>query len=362
MRIAVVSTSRGMSAGYRNHLVNVMPLLRDVRGVNAAEVFAPEGSLAAADPSLAARSGGRGRKGLRRLVSGFQPDVILLPAARAFELPGIPTVTLVQNMEALTAPVSGNTLPEAARNVGRRVVIKRSCRRSRRVIAVSSYVRDFLLWQWHIPADKIGVVTIGVRPPLGPDDVEQPKGVPDGSFVFTAGSIRPARGLADALGALALMRARGKAFTLVIAGEATPGAARHKRSLERLASRLGVDTSVVWAGQLDQAEMGWCFRNCELFLATTRAEALSNVTLEVLSYGCLTVATDIGFAREVLAENAVYYPAGDTGRLADALCEARGLDDASRESWRVTAQRRAREYDWSVTAERTVAELALAIP
>jgi glycosyltransferase involved in cell wall biosynthesis len=350
-----------MSSGYRNHVANVMPLMREVRGVDAAELFAPEGSLAAADPSLGAHAGGGGRDGLRKVVRGFRPDVILLPAARAFELPGVPTVTLVQNMEALTAPVSGNTLPEAARNLGRRAVIKRSCRRSRRVIAVSAHVRDFLVRQWHIPSDKIGVVTIGVRLPLGPDDVAPPKGVPDGSFVFTAGSIRPARGLADALGALAVMRARGKTFTLVIAGEATPGAARHKRSLERLASRLGVETSVVWTGQLDQAEMGWCFRNCELFLATTRAEALSNLTLEVLSYGCLTVATDAGFAREVLAENAVYYPAGDTGRLAEALCEARGLDDASRESWRARAQRRAREYDWNVTAERTVAELALAI-
>jgi glycosyltransferase involved in cell wall biosynthesis len=177
-------------------------------------------------------------------------------------------------------------------------------------------------------------------------------------FVFTAGSIRPARGLCDALAALATGPARD--LDLVVAGVATADARRHLVRLENMAVELGVADRVVWAGQLDEAEMSWCFSRCQAFLMTSRAEACPNTALEALTHGTLIVSTDRDPMPEFLERIAWYYEPGDHLMLGNLVAAAIGIGEDERSQRREAARRRARDFRWTETARLTVGELAQA--
>jgi glycosyltransferase involved in cell wall biosynthesis len=121
-----------------------------------------------------------------------------------------------------------------------------------------------------------------------------------------------------------------------------------------------VASDLLWAGQLDPLEMSWCFGNCGAFVMTSRAEACPNTLLEAMSHGCLVVSTDRPPMPEFLEDSAAYYQAGsgaDLGRKLEMALQATEEEKAKR---RARAAARAREFDWRITAERTLSELELA--
>ena len=130
---------------------------------------------------------------------------------------------MIRNMEPLARPIAGNRLIDMAKNLGRAYAAWQACRHASRVIAVSNYVRDFLIHTWHVPAERLGVVYHGVDSPRQGAFMPTPAnlgGLGPQPFLFTAGSIRPARGLEDLVDALGtLATAQGFRPPLVVAGE-----------------------------------------------------------------------------------------------------------------------------------------------
>lgn len=363
MKVVIVNlTGGGLSGGYRKYLHRLMPLLQRDARISALTVFVPPAAAAAIDAGLPVQtwSAGDDRRNfadLKRRVASLRPDVVFVPTARHLDLGSIPVITMVRNMEPLLVPFGGNTWREGVKNVARAWEAKRAATRARRTIAVSHFVRDFLVERWRLDAERIGVVPHGGDPAdvgAGFDD-SRPFGVD--RYVFAAGSIRPARGLEDALHALALLRKTP--LRLVIAGAADAGTAGYERFLRHRSTRLGISSSVVWAGQLDDRAMRAAFAGCAAFVMTSRAEACPNVVLEAMSAGCVSASVDQPPMPEFFGESALYYRAGRPQELADRL--ARLLDGGVEvEQMRTAARRRAAEYTWTATCDRTIRQLEMA--
>jgi len=232
---------------------------------------------------------------------------------------------------------------------------KRACQRACRVIAVSNYVRSFLEQQWKIEPEKIGVVYHGVeQPPPNPRRPERVAAGIEGRFFFTAGSIRPARGLEDAVKAMALIQERS-AFWLVIGGAAAGNLAYIER-IRELANILGVADRIVWAGQLGPEEMSWCYRHCAAFVMTSRVEACPNVVLEALAHSCIGISSDAPPMPEFFKDSGIYYAGGDEKSLAARMNQV--LESGGKlEHLRTAALERSCAFSWQVTASRTVDEL-----
>ncbi len=343
MRVAVVNlTGGGFSGGYRKYLDTLVPLLGQDRRVSAVDVHGP-GST-------------------RRQVSRPSPDVVFIPTARWSNWGTTPVVCMVRNMEPLTAPFGGNPPAEVVKNLARATVAKRACRRSDRIIAVSSHVRDFLVHRWGVDPSKVGVVEHGVEPPLPKPHVPRPRVLPagfTGPFVFTAGSLRPARGLEDALRALPSLHQRGLSATLVVAGSSV-GSTAYESRMRALARQWGVEQAVVWAGQLSAGEMSWCYHHCACFVMTSRAEACPNVLLEAMAHGCVCVSVRERPMTDILGEAGLYYPRGEPAGLADQLAVALCADPSARERHRESTLARVAGRDWRRTATETVDQLELA--
>ena len=371
MKLAIVSlTDGGMSLGYRKYLLRILPLLRQNPDVSELHVLLPAASLPKLEDvhSFAQWHTWNGNSMLvgrwvRQRVESLGVEVVYIPSQR-FVHTGLPTVVTVQNMEPLVAPLGGNPLSETLRHLARRLATWNACRRADRVIAISQHVKSFLTNRWNIPEKKIGVVYHGV------DDLEEAERnqLPDclqsvvpGRFLLTIGSIRPARGLEDAIEALPLLTPQWPQLQLAIIGAVEPRMGFYWRRLQQLVQRYGLADRVVWAGSQPEKVVNWCYRNCALFIMTTRSEALSIIALEAMKAGCVCVVTEVGALPELFQQNAFFYRAEQPGSLAEQLRKALLLGDSQRTAMVEGLRRRAAEFTWQRTADLTLLELRRAI-
>lgn len=370
MRLAIVNlTHGGLSGGYLKYLRAMVPRLAAHPRIERVDVLAPDQSRERLqDPAWLTDTFRvdpwySGFRNLNEAVLARAPDVILIPTANWTDFGRVPSVVMVRNMEPLEVPFGGNPLREAMRNLARRAAARRACRRATRVIAVSRHVAGFLSAQWEIRADRLGVVYHGVD--RAPEAVPpaRPRQLPDGigPFVFTAGSIRPARGLVDLVDALSELRTSGLPTTVVVAGAVDAGMDAFMRSLQMRATAGGVADRIVWTGPLSQAEMRWCYEASSAFVMTSRAEACPNVALEAMSHGCICVSVDHAPMPEFFGSSALYYRARDGKALAHALASLFSSPATHQSARRADAVSRALAFSWDTTAENTVAQLTLAL-
>jgi glycosyltransferase involved in cell wall biosynthesis len=370
MKVAIINlTGGGLSHGYRNYLSEVLPrMLRHPR-LSQIYVYLPPGfssCLAGILPPEYLKqcdNSFRGRRELRREMARISPDVAFFPGNRWLNPGRIPSVAMVQSMLPMVMPFGGNGLGDIVKNLERAHATKVACKRANRVIAVSKYVKDFLVNSWRISPARIGMVYHGVKPPPDAEALKMPGGIPPewtGKFLFTAGSMHPYRGLDDVIKALAVLASQGARPPLVIAGGADHTQLPYLRKMKNLAEKLGVQSQVAWVGHLEAAEMSWCYQHCRLFLMTSRVEACPNIALEAMSHGACCLAADNPPLPEFFRDAAIYYRPRCGSELATAIGTALGYPVERTERLRAQARRRAADFTWEETVERTIRELELA--
>jgi glycosyltransferase involved in cell wall biosynthesis len=355
LKIVLLTLTRGgVSGGYRKYLQRLLPLLREQPEIERVDHFAPPQLAAAGDLTWPQNDDLRGFPELRKSVAALRPDVVFIPTGRVMRVGELPVVSMIRNMEPLEVPFGGNSFVEGVKNVARARLARRSALRADRVIAVSGHVRDFIVSHWGVPESRVAVVYHGVDAADPAEPVRPPvlEAVGDAPFLFTAGSIRPARGLEDVVQALSSLPPDVK---LVIAGTVDRGAEHYHRAMRELAQTRGVASRIVWAGQLDRQAMTWCFRKAAFFVMTSRAEACPNAALEAMAEGAVSISTDHPPMPEFFADAALYYRERDGDALARRLAEGFSLSDNT--EWRQRARLRARAFTWDATARATVAEL-----
>ena len=264
----------------------------------------------------------------------------------------------------MVMPFGGNGWRDIAKNIERAYATKVACKRANRVIAISNYVKEFLVNTWHIAPDRIGMVYHGVNPPLPPDAQKISGNVPrewSGEFLFTAGSMHPYRGLDDVIKALAILASQGVRPPVVIAGGADSTQLPYLRRMKNLAEKLGVQAQIAWTGHLEAAEMSWCYSHCRLFLMTSRVEACPNIALEAMSHGAFCLAADNPPLPEIFQEAALYYRPKCGEALAQAISAALAYSPDAAGIRRVRAKQRAGDFTWEETTDRTVQEFDRAI-
>ena len=368
MKVIIVNLTRGgLSYGYQKYLKKIVPLLRRHPHIEDLTIFVPPKFTSLIEeqvPCYSCEDTVAGRRALKETLVKLSPEVIFFPSLRGIAVGQIPTVGMIRNMESLAKHFWGNCWREDLKNFARYYSARVACRRNSRVVAVSEYVRDFLTGTWQVPPGKIGVVYHGVNQPAEPASLPVPEGIPPhwaGQFFFTAGSIRPARGLEDIIQALPALASRGIRLPLVIGGHVDNSCLHYKRKMQELSKRLGVEDQIVWVGHLTPAEMSWCYFHNRLFVMTSRVEACPNVALEAMIHGCSCVVADNPPLPEFFQGAGVYYTPRSGDSLAGAIFEAINWLPPEREKRQALARARAQEFTWERTAELTVRELENAV-
>lgn len=191
------------------------------------------------------------------------------------------------------------------------------------VHANSQAVKSFLIDQG-VPARKISIVYNGldfVR--VTPAAITRDDGLamlglpcdPRRRFVTIVANLHnPVKDYPMFLRAAARVRAEVSDAAFVIAGEG-----ELKAELHALVHQLGLQDDVFFIGRCDHiAELLYVSDVCVL---SSKAEGFSNAILEYMGAGRPVVATDVGGAREVIAEGETGYlvPSGDDEAMAARL-------------------------------------------
>jgi glycosyltransferase involved in cell wall biosynthesis len=367
MRLAILNiTSGGMSGGYRKYLDAVLPRLVRHPKISALLIGAPSGvddsswraqtphatwcTLASPRRLVATAADG----GIAELFVRFRPDAVFVPTARPFVDRHAPVVTMLRNMEPLAFPNAENPFPERVRTWVRRRAAWEAVHRADRIIAISGFVRDFLVERWGITPEKIGLVYHGVDPlPAMP---VRPARMPtewDDGFLFTAGSVRPARGLEDLLRAIPKLP---PSVRIAVAGGVNASMGAYARQLARMVEASGARDRVAWLGSCTGAEMSWCYRRCTAFVMTSRVEACPNTALEAMTEGCVTIAADNPPLPEIFGTTVVYYHPRDGADFAVWIQEVLAWTSDYRVQASARARARAADFTWDRCVNGIVAE------
>jgi glycosyltransferase involved in cell wall biosynthesis len=222
-----------------------------------------------------------------------------------------------------------------------------------RVLAISNDAARDLTARLAVPAAKIDVTPLGIRP-VGPpaaadaDQVRSRFGLSRRPVILCVAQKRVHKNLATLLRAVAEMTE--EAPQVVLPGSPTA----HEDELRSLASQLGVADRVLFPAWVSEEELDGLYAMAACFCLPSFSEGFGLPVLEAMVRGVPVVCADAAALPEVAGDAALLFDPHDHRALAAALRRviaepALAADLAQR------GRARAREYTWERTARATLA-------
>jgi glycosyltransferase involved in cell wall biosynthesis len=266
----------------------------------------------------------RGVAQLIRYFSGKRVDVLhaQLEAANILgplfaRCRGVPAFTTLHTIETPKGRAR-------SRSVLLNQVLKSCCSR---ILCVSEHVRQHYLARLRFPPDRLTTLYNGID--LAPFATARDLrfktrallGIPAGTPVLTTVAVlRPPKGIEFMIEAMPHVLARRPETRYLIVGDG-----EHETALKALATRLGLDGRVIFAGR--RSDIPAVMGASDIFVLPSVNEALPTVLVEAMAAGLPIAATDIGGIPEMVEPgvNGILLPPRDPAKLAHACC--RLLDD-----------------------------------
>lgn len=190
------------------------------------------------------------------------------------------------------------------------------------MVAVSPAVQRYLISTLSIPAHKVSLINNGVfeRMPLTSDVIEKTRvqfGLHSENFVIgTVGRlVNDDKRVSDLIRALAIVQGRGFPHVrLLVVGDGPD-----RNALADLASALGVENSVIFAGY--QSDPQPLYGVMDVFALASASEAFGLVLVEAMFEGLPVIATNVGGIPGVVEDSrtGLLVPPMSPVRLADAM-------------------------------------------
>jgi len=303
---------------------------------------------------------------LAEVVARVRPDILhahspvlnVLPALRVARRAGIPLVYEVRAFWEDAAVDHGTARENGVRYRATRMLETYALRRADRVTTICEGLKREIVSRG-IPDAKVTVIPNAVDPAafrfhLPPDErLKASLGLAARTVVGFIGSFYAYEGLDLLIQALPRVRERVPDARLLLVGGGPEEA-----SLKALASRLGLQDLVVFAGRVPHGDVHRYYSIVDVFAYPRRAMRLTDLVtplkpLEAMAQGRILVASDVGGHRELIrdGENGVLFAAGSADALADAI--SRLL--AQRERWPGLRERGRRFVEEERTWSRSVA-------
>jgi glycosyltransferase involved in cell wall biosynthesis len=237
-----------------------------------------------------------------------------------------------------------------------------SCRRARRVLAISQSTADDVVRFLGVPRDRIDLALPGVDTrfrPLPRAEVEawrQRRGLPD-RFLLFVGTLEPRKNLPVLIRAFAALPSADRAGVhLVLAG----GGGWMMDDIEQAIEASGLAGSIHRPGFVPDDELVWWYNAAEAVVYPSVFEGWGMPVTEAMACGRPALVSDVSSLPEAVGETGLRLPPNDEAAWTAAL--ARCIFDAG---WRQEHGERARAYvarfTWAETAAQTVASYQKAL-
>jgi glycosyltransferase involved in cell wall biosynthesis len=270
----------------------------------------------------------------------------------------IPTVVTIHDLSFMRFPDRFR----AANRLYLTTMTRLSCRRARRIIAVSQATADETIRLLDVPAERIDVVHHGVEHsrfrPLSSDQVQafrRDKDLPD-RFVLFLGTLEPRKNLVTLVESFAHTRAARQGLRLVVAG----GKGWYYQEIFRRVEDLGMTEAVRFPGFVPDAELPLWYNAATVFVYPSVYEGFGMPLLEAMACGCPVIGSNASCMPEVVGDAGLLVAPDDVAGLSaklDLLLENADL----REDLGRRGRTRAAAFTWEAAARATTASYRRAL-
>ena len=177
--------------------------------------------------------------------------------------------------------------------------------------------------------------------------------------LFSCGRLNPAKGHADLIRAVGILRQDGLAVRCAIAGEDEAGGAGYRRELEALIRELDLEGAVKLLGAVSEREVIERLHGAHAFVLASLGEPFGVAVMESMAAGLPTVVTNAGGNPQLVVDgvDGVLFPVADPAALARAVTAVL-RDPVLAESLAVAASATAAARDLAPSSAQILLELA----
>jgi glycosyltransferase involved in cell wall biosynthesis len=291
--------------------------------------------------------------GMRSLAKEIKADVIFAPGNLGPLYSPVPMVLSLQVTPAASVH-AGSSLSKRAWWAAMTEASRRSAHKAAHVLTVSHYLRDWVLSNWKLRADKVTATPYGVGAPfIGAANAVTADASVESPFVLYAGDFQPHKNLLRLVDAFAQVARNHPSLKLVFAGDTSGGllpGVQQRIALHRL------DNRVQMLGRVTAEHLAALYRSAEVVAMPSLAESFGLPVIEALACGAVVLSADIPSLREIGSGATAYFPPTDTDELARAL-ERLLIDEEARQQMKRGGPLRASSYTWATTAQQTLKAL-----
>jgi glycosyltransferase involved in cell wall biosynthesis len=234
-----------------------------------------------------------------------------------------------------------------------------SCRRARRVIAISESTKRDVVRLLGVSAERVEVAYPGVDPrfrPLPRAEVEAFRtrhSLPQ-HFLLYLGTLEPRKNLATLIAAFANLKSQISSLQLVVAG----AKGWFYESVFQQVERLGLRECVHFPGYLPADDLPLWYNACAVFVYPSSFEGFGMPVAEALACARPVVTSNVSSLPEAGGDAALFTSPGDV----DALVAALGRALTTGNELAVRGPEHAARFTWPATARRTVEAYRKALP
>jgi glycosyltransferase involved in cell wall biosynthesis len=237
-----------------------------------------------------------------------------------------------------------------------------SARRARRVIAISESTKRDVVNRLKVAPDLVDVVYCGVDDIFQPlpiaqvDEFRQQRALPE-HFILFLGTLEPRKNVQTLIRAYARWhKAEAGIPKLMVAG----GKGWYYDRIFAEVESLGLTGEIIFPGYVGQEELPLWYNAADLFVYPSRFEGFGLPVLEAMACGVPVVTTNAASLPEVAGDAALLVAPDDESQLVEAMrC---GLSDqVLRQEMRAKGLAQAARFSWELTARRTLNSYHLAM-
>ncbi|MFO7569536.1 MAG: glycosyltransferase family 4 protein [Smithellaceae bacterium] len=270
-------------------------------------------------------------------------------AADLFTLHGIPHRYWIENVRKKRP-----SLYDAATAwMEKKLVYEGGCRK---FVAVSNLTKDIFLRQYSVDPEKVVVIHPGVEPrdylrsdrKVARAEIRGEYGISENERVLVFASMNfEIKGLDAIIEALGLLKNRGEAFRLIVAGKGN--AAKY----QRLAQKAGVDDRIIFTGRLAKDDLIRHYLAGDAYIMLSAFDTFGMVVLEAMAAGLPVIVSGNVGARDVVRESENGFVIDNPADTQDIAAKIQWVTDpARRAALSQAALTTARQNSWAVAAEK----------
>lgn len=264
-------------------------------------------------------------------------------------------VVAVRNMEPFCFSNYKNHWRLNVRSAFLNLLSRWSLKRATRVIAVSNFVKEFVINKYKTKPDKVKLVYHGGPNRNKAEQTSEKSNLAKfnlkPTFIFSASKFIAYANQLNLLQSYYLLKQQRMDLPQLVLAGGIADKKYYQQVMDFILAK-GLTADIVLLGLVDAETMTYLYQTCQLFVYPTTLEACPNTLLEAMSYGCVIATSNLGPMPEIANEAALYFEPDNPQGIAEKINLALS-DQSVRAKLRQTALQRVKDFNWTKTAWET---------